>query len=150
MDVLSHFLNFIFILLCGWLAAYIAAKKGRSAITWFFLGFFLNIFALLFLIFLPPVSKKAPRDKSEGSFTGTTIDVKPIATEEKNIEPVQPEKQEWYYLDQQRQQAGPINFQKLKDLYHTSTINDSTYLWCEGMDEWRKLSEFKNLFNPQR
>ncbi len=45
-------------LLCGWLAAYLGAKKGRSAILWFFLGFFINVFALLFLIFLPPVAKR--------------------------------------------------------------------------------------------
>jgi hypothetical protein len=146
MDVLSNFLNFAFILLCGWLAAYIAAKKGRSAIIWFLLGFFFNIFALLVLIFLPPAKKpfvrnQAPREDQK--FDGTTIDVKPLATDPNAEEglPATPESQEWYYLDPQHQQIGPISFQSVKDLYQTGVISSVTYLWCEGMREWRKLTD---------
>lgn len=145
MDHLSNLLNVIFILLVAWLTAYTAAKKGRSAIFWFFLGFLFNLFALLFLIFLPPVKKRTTPER-EPSFQGTTIEVKPLATSEEPVDLQSPERQEWYYLDAQRQQTGPVTFEALKDLYRNATITDSTYLWCEGMKEWRKLSELNFTF----
>jgi hypothetical protein len=72
--------------------------------------------------------------------------LKPIATDEKEETLSRPDRKEWYYLDQQRQQVGPLSFQMLDQLYRSLAISDTTYLWCEGMNEWRKLSEFKNLF----
>lgn len=141
MEHVSNLLNIIFLILVGWLAAYTAARKGRSAILWFFLGVFFNVFALLFLIFLPPIAKKRPQGEKESPFQGTTIDVKPLATNETTVDLKSPERQEWYYLDSQRQQTGPVTFDALKNLYKNSTISSSTYLWCEGMNEWRKLSE---------
>lgn len=142
-----HLLNYLFLILCGWFAAYLAAKKGRGAILWFFLGLFLNIFALLILIFLPPVTPTKNKVSKEPPFQGTTIDVKPLASSDSIETPPKPEGQEWYYLDAKRQQTGPINFDTLRNLYCSTIISDSTYLWCEGMKEWKKLSELNLNIN---
>lgn len=143
-DQMSHILNIIFVLLVAWLTAYTASKKGRSPVFWFILGMFFSVFALLFLIFLPPVPKKGRvfrGNSGETPFDGTTIEVKPLSTTDESVDLKSPERKEWYYLDDQRQQTGPISFETLKNLCRTSIITPSTYIWCEGMQEWKKLSD---------
>lgn len=144
MSSFDSFLNILFVVLTGWLCAYIASKKGRSAIVWFLLGTFFTIFAVLILIFLPPIkpTKKRQQGKEDSQFSGTTIDVKPISREDGSEELLQnPEAKEWFYLDETRQQAGPITVEEVRRKYREGTINDSSYLWCEGMKEWKKLSD---------
>ena len=46
----------------------------------------------------------------------------------------------WYYLENGAQR-GPVTELELRALFQVGTIGPETYLWCEGMPEWRKHSD---------
>lgn len=132
----------------GWINALIASRKGRDPLIWFVLGIIFALASLIVLVLLPPVrtKKKVSRDQS---FVGTTIDVTPLGkkgdviTTELVLDSV--EDQNWYYLDERRQQKGPITFGQLKDLFKQGLVVDNTYLWSEGMPQWVELSQLDVL-----
>ena len=52
----------------GWLCSYVAGQKNRGTTSWFFLGFFFSILALIALAAIPSVSAYTPQsypDRSE-------------------------------------------------------------------------------------
>ena len=49
----------------AFLGCWLAGKKGYSQVAWFYLCFFLGIFALLVLGFAPPKSKKQIQQNQE-------------------------------------------------------------------------------------
>jgi len=46
----------------------------------------------------------------------------------------------WYYLEN-GVQRGPVTEQELPALFQIGTIGPDTYLWSEGMPEWKKHNE---------
>jgi cytochrome bd-type quinol oxidase subunit 2 len=50
---------------CGVLGAVIAPQRGRDAASWFFLGLFFGIFAILLLLVLPSVVEPAPAARAK-------------------------------------------------------------------------------------
>ncbi len=46
----------------------------------------------------------------------------------------------WYYLEN-GVQRGPVTESELPVLFQIGTIGPQTYLWCEGMPEWKKHAE---------
>lgn len=130
-------------LIFGWVNAFIASKKGRDPLLWFVLGLFFALISLIILLVLPAVKPKK-RVEGDSPFVGTTIDVTPlgakegVTTTEIRLDSV--EDQSWFYLDERRQQKGPITFLQLKELFKERIVVDNTYLWSEGMSEWMPLS----------
>lgn len=47
----------------------------------------------------------------------------------------------YYYVNKSGQQAGPIPVEK----FSTCGIMKETWVWCEGMDEWKKAEEVEEL-----
>jgi uncharacterized RDD family membrane protein YckC len=47
----------------------------------------------------------------------------------------------WYYLDNAGTQRGPITDADFAPMTQQGVINASTYLWCEGMSEWKMYGE---------
>ena len=45
--------GFLLAILIGWGCSRIAASKGRGSVTWFFLGFFFTLIALVVIALLP-------------------------------------------------------------------------------------------------
>ena len=48
---------------------------------------------------------------------------------------------EWYYLDTNRQQQGPVQFDRLKATWRDGKLTSETFVWSEGMDNWKKVDE---------
>lgn len=46
----------------------------------------------------------------------------------------------WYYLDQ-GQQRGPVSDEEFPGLVQSGVIRPDTYLWCEGMAEWKTYGQ---------
>ena len=46
----------------------------------------------------------------------------------------------WYY-GKDNSQHGPISENEIRNLLSTKQIDPNTIMWCEGMDNWRPLSE---------
>lgn len=51
----------------------------------------------------------------------------------------------WYYLDASRKTNGPIAFPELHSLWKTQGLNENSYLWAEGMENWKKVHELSDL-----
>lgn len=59
------FTFFLLYICLGMLTAYLATKKNRNPIGWFLAGMFFGIFAVIFLLILPPLSFTQDDDSSE-------------------------------------------------------------------------------------
>jgi len=55
-------------------------------------------------------------------------------------------KLEWYYIDPSKKEtAGPISVRDLDVLIRTSMIDTNTYVWREGMEDWKKIYQVGQL-----
>ena len=116
-------------LLFGGASSYFAKQRGRDPFAWFLIGMFLGVLGLLLLFLLPPLAVQAPAIEEE-------------------VEEVPPQEEEmpdrlkaWYYLDQDRNQIGPLSYNQLKK----ANINEDTLLWSEGMPEWKAVKELPHM-----
>lgn len=120
-------------ILFGGAASYFAGQRGRDPFAWFFIGMLLGILGLLLLFLLPSLStsQEVPKEiaeerPKEESWTGIRL-------------------KEWYYLDGAHQQVGPSPYSALRDMWISKKISDQTYVWCEGMEKWKKIGELPEL-----
>jgi GYF domain 2 len=128
-------LQLIYLVICwlsfGFISAYLAQKKGRSPFIWFSIGLMMGIFGIATLILMPKIEKNTPPPKPKfNSFKRSDSWLKM-----------------WYYLDPQHIQQGPFEFPDLIKTWKEKQINEATYVWGEGMKEWKKLSEQPELLD---
>jgi hypothetical protein len=134
-------LSFIIWILIGIACAYFAYQKGRDPYIWFAIGIFLGIFGLLLLIILPAKSEEQDSASKAHATSSIIIDALPEAGRPHHDFLVK----DWFYIDQTRQQTGPISFDQLKALWISRKITPSTFAWSEGMPEWKKIQELPEL-----
>lgn len=122
-------------LIFGGAASYFAGQRGRDPFAWFFIGMLLGILGLLLLFLLPPLSSSsqggvpeeiAVEKPKEESWTGIRL-------------------KEWYFLDSEHKQVGPNPYSALRDMWISKKISDQTYVWCDGMENWKKIGEMPEL-----
>ena len=51
----------------------------------------------------------------------------------------------WYYVDENEEQNGPLDTELMKVLWKNKTIDDSTLVWREGLEEWNEIVELPSL-----
>lgn len=51
----------------------------------------------------------------------------------------------WYYLDSKHSQQGPFELQELINCWKKSEISEHSFIWGEGMEEWKPLRELPDL-----
>jgi hypothetical protein len=119
-------------LVFGGAASYFASQRGRDPFAWFMIGMLLGILGLLLLFLLPPLEneKKEPVEPEE---------IAPVITE-----PAE-RLTDWFYLDKNRIQVGPVAFNALKSAWDDKEITIETLVWREGMGEWKKVAELPSL-----
>ena len=171
----------IILLVCGGVAAAIANQKGRSAIGWFFGGFFLGLVGIVIVAVLPNL--KEEREKHEAHYrerrrlreqlrqekmkneafrqhaasrldshdNALGIDTRgsgaalPHHDRPKSLPETAPTSGgEWYYMANGDTQ-GPVNFEKLRELYRDRVLTLSSFVWNPGMDDWKTLSSVPEL-----
>lgn len=52
---------------------------------------------------------------------------------------------EWFYLDANVQQQGPVDYAKLRQMYKSGTIDDQTHVFGADMSEWAIVSSMAKL-----
>lgn len=107
----------------GLITAYIAHKKGRNPYLWFPIGCFFGIFGIFAVFFMKPVKKAEPAKER-----------KPIATAFRLPHFL------WYYLDEKSAQHGPMSSNALESALREGKLSLASYVWREGMAEWKCLS----------
>lgn len=134
------FLSIMLWLMIGSATAYFANQRGRDPLVWFMVGMLIGLLGLLLLFLLPPVTEEdVPHEGEEelslDSKTDPTTDAKPHDYLVKD----------WYYYDREKNRQGPIRFDALKKLWQAGDLSEETYIWSEGMTEWKKIEEVPNL-----
>ena len=94
---------------------------------WFVIGVFFAFFGLLLLLILPPVKEEALKEEREIVAVPDFI------------------YKQWFYLDEERSQKGPVGFTYLVDAWKKSRINEKTYIWTEGMETWLSIKEQNDI-----
>jgi hypothetical protein len=112
----------------GAITAHHAKKRGRSPIAWFFIALFFGVFGLLFL-FLLPVKEKEEMVTQQAPISPPLAPTTP--------EPVL----FWYYLDEARQQHGPLSKQAFESACKEGKLKTNNYVWNTEMDQWKRLDE---------
>lgn len=119
------FLSIVLGLIIGGWTSYLAKFRGRDPRVWFLLGFCFGLLGLLALLVMPDLSN---REEDEVEVT---------------VEPIVPdaEDKQWYYLDAEGMQKGPVELSFLENLYEDKKISSTSFVWCEGMEEWKTIEE---------
>lgn len=121
-------LTIIISALLGFAVSAMADNRGRDGRIWFFLGFCFGLLALAALFILPNL---ANQEKEEG--------VEELLLSESAVE--EAESKQWYYLEGEAAHIGPLKFEELHKLFQDKKISSTTYVWSEGMEEWKTVEE---------
>lgn len=130
----ADLLTLVIAVLLASLTAYLAKGRGRSPALWFLLGMLFGVFSLIALFLMPMVKPEEPQKRGS-----VTLVVEPEVVDDAFS------RKSWFYLDAQRKQEGPVPLAALQSLWKAKAIVDTTYVWCEGMENWKKIVDLPDL-----
>lgn len=129
-------LTLLIVLTISYLTSNFAAKRGRDRTGWFILGFFFGIFALATVFILPPLNKKEEEP---------TVQAKDLVPQ-RPTEPVDHfADHQWHFIDVNSKQKGPLDILDIQIAWDDGLANSDSYVWHEGMSDWKKISEINGL-----
>lgn len=138
-------LVFVFNIIWGVACMYFAKKRGRTDPTsWFLLGFLFAIFAFAVLMLLPSKPQEMQLAAETKAVTAQTKEAQTQRLEPPVLTTTL-EKRDWFYLDQNHKQQGPIDLNTLKLNRSSGLITDKTLMWSEGMLDWKQLEDLSYL-----
>ena len=107
--------------LIGIASAWFFRRMGRNPYLCFVIGFLFGIFGIFAIFFATKKPKEAPKPP----------------------EPILggPKDKLWYYLTEASEQQGPMSHDALTKVWREGKLSPSTYLWYEGLPEWKPLKE---------
>ncbi|MBQ8498566.1 DUF4339 domain-containing protein [Chlamydia sp.] len=153
------FTFFLLYICLGMLTAYLATKKNRNSIGWFLAGMFFGIFAVIFILILPPLpSSNQDHDStelkdSEDFFLQNTLEDSEIIAIPDTISQVTIDTEKWFYLSKDRTNVGPISIVQLiaflkecKNSPEKGVSPQELWVWKKGMQNWEKVKNIPELF----
>lgn len=135
-------MTFVFWMLIGGATSYFASQRGRDPFIWFMIGSLLGILGLVVLFLLPSVKESEESGGSSpdnDSLVDTSHEI--VSSDFTHDYLVK----DWFYLDAAGQQQGPVRFDVLREKWNSGTLLPESYLWCEGMDNWKKVADLPDL-----
>lgn len=134
-------------IICGTICSNLANKYRKNQLLWFQMGFFFGILGILFFYIKLFIDKtRGPRLAGEAVLVSgreMTLEPPPQKIEDKTKTTL--ESRDWYYLDAENKQMGPISFKELKVKVEEGVLNEKSLLWSEGMESWEPLSKLAYL-----
>ena len=142
-------IGLLIILLMGTLTAYIAWKRGRNPTFWFITGILFGWLGFLVVYFLPVQEEVLKQREEELSKIQKGEEPLSFETVELVIEPVKNEahfqQSSWFYLNKEHKTLGPVLGSIIKELWNRQEIAPTTFVWKEGMQEWKRIKELSDL-----
>ncbi len=135
---MQTFLSIALSLVLAWICSHYARRRGRNPTTWFILGALFGIFALITLFILPVYKLQQNQISNAPMPQQRTPELAALF-------PLHAEKL-WYYLDEQKQQFGPMSFSALNKAWNEGEVRELTFVWNEEMENWKHL---KDVIQPQ-
>ncbi|WP_100934195.1 DUF4339 domain-containing protein [Candidatus Chlamydia corallus] len=155
----------LFYVILGCLSAYIADKKNRNPIGWFFAGAFFGFIGLIVLLLLPsrqnntleqaqgnPFDNSNLFDDLKKSFEGKNKEEEDEPLSSEDLKEIVIDTEKWFYLDKERKNVGPLSFDSLvlflKDQESCSKekINPKEiWVWKKGMEDWKRVKDVAAL-----
>lgn len=134
MEILS---TLVLATIIGSITAFLASKRGRNPFVWLFVGILFGMLGLLFLFILPSCLEEES-EEGESLILGEGSQKEPK-------EEAYYQKKEWFYLNEKHEQEGGVSFDELRKNWIEGKLSDWTYVWAEGMGEWKKIAEMSEL-----
>lgn len=125
--------------LFGLTCSRIAKVKGRNPTTWFYLGFFLGLIAVLIILFLPAVKKEVAFSADRMFDQPPQILTPNLQIEDNKIKELR--EKHWYFLDKNHDQEGPMTFDAFKKSFEDGKFSLENYIWNEDLEEWKFLKD---------
>jgi hypothetical protein len=126
MQLLNIFLFWVFF---GLVSSHFAKKRGRHPLGWFCITLLMGVFGIALLFCLPKVKPSSrPPQPLRPAFKKSESWLKM-----------------WYYLDFSHIQQGPFEFPELIKKWREKGICEKSFIWGEGMKEWKRLSDLPDL-----
>jgi hypothetical protein len=126
------FLLILFIL--GAINAYFAKIRGRDPVAWFVIGMLFGVLGILAVFLLPALNKN-----ENGETAGTPKELDPTPSKFSH--------KDWFFLDDNHTQQGPYSWDGLNAAWRENRFNSTSYIWCEGMPEWKKVEDVDGLLD---
>jgi hypothetical protein len=122
-------LSILLSLLIAWACAHHAKRRGRNPMVWLAAGAFFGLFALIALFLMPP--KSLAKQHSPTPQAPTLPPLSPISSDH--------EDKLWYFLDDQKNQLGPMSLAALSEAWRNGKVQEQTYVWNETMENWERF-----------
>jgi hypothetical protein len=166
-------INVVFGVIC----AIIANGRGRSAVGWFFIGFFLSCIGLVILLVIPDLAKeqfeRSRRDaetrrlreqlRADRQLGDQRYDEvhKRLGVHDKalGVDTAPPPPSAlggaatgsqyaaapWYFDGGEGRRMGPLPFDDLRAAWRRSEVGPETFVWTEGMADWKRVRELPGM-----
>ena len=121
--------------------AMLARQKGRDPYIWFAIGAFFGILGFILLMILPDASDTEKQVQNAQKQPSLIIEAAPDTTHPHHEFLLK----EWYYVDLNKQQAGPVSFDQLQALWQQQQVTSLTFVWGEGMQAWQQLQNLPEI-----
>jgi len=125
---MQYFYSLLLGLLNAFLCAHFAKKRGRNPLYWFIGGGLFGLFALGTL-FLLPIRK-----------IGVPVQAAAAVPLLQTVAPAHVDKL-WYYLDQEKQQYGPMSLVALSKAWNDGKLHVHSLVWNEELENWKRFDE---------
>ena len=133
---MNIYLSFGIGILSGIICARLAKQRGRSAEYWFILGMLFGFISMIALYLLPRNNGKTKKEQNTTASATQRVAMTP-----------DPRYQDWFFLDQQAKQHGPVSFRHLYTAWQESRLTKESYVWTEGMGEWKTIQHLPSLLD---
>ncbi|SCA63803.1 Uncharacterized protein SCG7086_BE_00110 [Chlamydiales bacterium SCGC AG-110-P3] len=130
------------LLIFGWftwgvLTGYLAQQRGRDPWLWGLGGVLFGLVALIILFVRPSLAKKPAVEIASARCTSSSLaslSVEPGVIHRREVD--------WFYLDSERKQQGPVTYHCLERLVEAgSEVHLKSYVWTQGMEDWIRWNE---------
>lgn len=139
-EMIQTLISFFIFLLFGGICSYVAKQKGRDPVAWYILGMLFCLLSLIVLLLLPPLKpfkvNEEVEENEDHKLSGIKFEIQSETSFQQN---------EWFYIGEDKQPKGPVAFNFLKSLWKEGQIGSSSFVWTEGMLQWKRIKELSGL-----